>query len=1262
MEKRYCIICGNEITSSDPDAIYCSVHGGSQPAPSTNSEKHQTNKEVNLSRPIIDVTTAWKPNQTLLDTYQVVGTLGEGGMGRVYRVHHNAWNMDIAVKQPLASAFSKQGGREDFIREAETWVNLGLHPHITSCYYVRTIQEIPHIFVEFVSGGSLEDWITHKGNHDLFEGSKEDILKRILDIAIQFAWGLGYAHDENLVHQDIKPLNVLMTSEGIVKVTDFGLARATASARADNLNKAGGNDLVSAGGYSQPWCSPEQANHQKLSFKTDIWSWGVSVMEMFSGGLTCAYGQIADTTLDNFLENGPPEGHPSMPPDLVGLLRQCFRENPADRPASMDVIANQLQEIYSHITHQAYPREKPDAAELRADSLNNKALSLLDLGRSSDAIQNWQKALQLDAHHADTTYNYGLWRWRQSEWTDVDLEQALHSIQAPNNRPQLSKYLMGLFHLERDDHRAAEEAFDEALQIAPDDPDIQKAIETSPNNEVACVHTFSGHDDHIWHAVLSPSQNYLATASADGSVRLWDIDGRKELHCLRGHEEAVHHVSFTPDERQLISGGQKYLCLWNRSTGQHEATLQANKKGWVWQTLVTNNGNSIVTGGAGGDTQIEIWDLQNKRQLRILKGHQAPIDALAITPDDRLIISAASTGDDLSVRIWDKASGKCLKVLEEDTAPIMLIRNGRYLLSQGTGIFQMRPLPNKLKRPSGALHIWDLNNFSLLGQVVQFEQDINDIGLDEDDVHVAAIGGREIKIMDLSGKEPVKLFLGATGTPSAIAFLPGGEYILSGHSDGYLRLWQRSNGRCIRSFREGSQEILHLFARKNGRDVITTGRDYKARLYRIEDPGQYQASWSVSRPSNIIQALDAASEVQDAISSASEFLQRERYRDAGLVVKKGLETPGFERDEQLLELWQLAGQHAGTRIGLISTKCIGQDKGFSPFTWLDAKFELSSDQKYAAFIDNDSNIGVWDLDEKKITGHLQGHNIGFPPSDVVFDSQGRRLFSAGSDRTVRFWDLDSQRCIHTISGFEFPVNAVAISSDDRTLFTGGWNGMIQLWDVNSGQPTGQLEGHKGIVRQITPLPGDKYAVSCSNDGTLRVWDLSRQVCIRLLEGHQNAIYSQAIAPDYQVVLSGGLDGTARFWDIASGECLLTLQGHTKPVTQVAFTPDGFSALTASMDGTVRVWNLLSGETIAVLQGHTADVYCIAPTSDSRFLFSSSEDRTIRLWDLKSKRCLQVLEGHTGKITALALTDDNRYLLSAEPGSVRQWRLNWDYAF
>jgi len=160
-------------------------------------------------------TPTWSPGTVILDEYRVDEQVGRGGMGAVYRVSTLTEPVqEYAVKMLLASVRDDPAVRRMFLRELRNWVNLPGHTHITACRFFRTVRDQVVIFSEYIGGGSLHQWVRQRKLKD---------LKSILDVAIQMARGLQAAHDHRLVHQDIKPANVLMTEDGIAKLTDFGL-------------------------------------------------------------------------------------------------------------------------------------------------------------------------------------------------------------------------------------------------------------------------------------------------------------------------------------------------------------------------------------------------------------------------------------------------------------------------------------------------------------------------------------------------------------------------------------------------------------------------------------------------------------------------------------------------------------------------------------------------------------------------------------------------------------------------------------------------------------------------------------------------------------------------------------------------------------------------------------------------------------------------------------------------------------------------------
>ena len=397
----------------------------------------------------------------LPNLYTPIGKPIMGGMGQVFKVHHNTWNTDLAIKQPHADLYKTDEEKQIFINECEAWIDLGLHPHIVSCYYVREFGGTPSVFSEWMDGGSLKDIID---NQSLYQGNDSQIFTRILDIAIQFARGLHYAHQFGLIHQDVKPDNLMLNNDGTAKVTDFGIARARNIISTSHPIRTTGTIVSQGGGYTPPYRSPEQKNGATLTRRTDIWSWAVSVLEMLLGECCWTDGIIAGSGFEDYL----PQTKISVPKTLVDLLRRCFRMEESQRPHDFSEIDNVLCSLYLEHAKIPYPRKQPKSARETADSLNNKALSYLDIGKPKKALECWKNALLLNPKHLDCVYNNALHEWRSGACSDTHHLHNLLSICKTDGSAH-AYFLAGMFLMERGDDLSAIKWLEQAVQNNPDD-------------------------------------------------------------------------------------------------------------------------------------------------------------------------------------------------------------------------------------------------------------------------------------------------------------------------------------------------------------------------------------------------------------------------------------------------------------------------------------------------------------------------------------------------------------------------------------------------------------------------------------------------------------------------------------------------------------------------------------------------------------------------------------------------------------------------
>ncbi|MGW2180298.1 hypothetical protein ACWCXX_19760 [Streptomyces sp. NPDC001732] len=318
----------------------------------------------------------------------------------------------------------------------------------------------------------------------------------------------------------------------VVKVTGFGPARVrvTATGPVPTGIPAGTGVLVSSWGLTPAHASPEQGTGMQVGRRSDICSLAVSVLEMFAGGISWMFGAVGGEASAIRRRRAEP-GMPGLSCGLADLLERSLSPGPAARPSSMGEFAGELVELYRRVTGSPYPRPVPAAADLRADELNNRGVSLLDLGRPADAGEAFATALAVDPQHLNATYNPGLLRWRRGEITDEDLLVALDAVAAGQSGPGDASRLLAGVHRERGDHDGADAPLGRQ-------PAVRSGGSSGTRRVAWCTHQERGavHDPFfdMEATPASPSARVCFTDDAtravsvcDGVRRVWDVhEGR----------------------------------------------------------------------------------------------------------------------------------------------------------------------------------------------------------------------------------------------------------------------------------------------------------------------------------------------------------------------------------------------------------------------------------------------------------------------------------------------------------------------------------------------------------------------------------------------------------------------------------------------------------------------------------------------------------------------------------------------------------------
>ena len=281
------------------------------------------------------------PTGTKLGSYEILGPLGAGGMGEVYRARDTTLGRQAAIKVLPQEMASDKERLSRFEREARSLAALN-HPGIVTIYSVEQIGETRFLAMELVEGEGL----------DVAIASGAFALPRFFDVAMPLTEALSAAHERGIVHRDLKPSNVMLTAEGRVKVLDFGLAKLAepdSGAPMTEAPTASRAELTGEGKVfgTVAYMSPEQARGGKLDARSDIFSLGIVLYQMLTGERPFSGDSTVDM-ISSILRDRPhvvTEIRHDLPADLARIVRRCLEKEPRDRYQTSRDVYNELKEV-----------------------------------------------------------------------------------------------------------------------------------------------------------------------------------------------------------------------------------------------------------------------------------------------------------------------------------------------------------------------------------------------------------------------------------------------------------------------------------------------------------------------------------------------------------------------------------------------------------------------------------------------------------------------------------------------------------------------------------------------------------------------------------------------------------------------------------------------------------------------------------------------------------------------------------------------------